>query len=105
MKTDLFIIFGCSLGETDRWWWRTIIDGLMGNGDADLILYWRRGASEPRLTATELRMRFAQAAGYGLDTSVIDALEERARVVLYDDSTDRAWLNTNPATIPSWVKM
>lgn len=101
-QTDLFIIFGCSLGETDRWWWRAIIDGLMGNNDADLILYWRRGAHEAGLTATELRARFAEAAGYYVDSGVNDVLEDRARVVLYDDSTDRAWLNTNSATVPRW---
>ena len=91
LKTDLFVIFGCSLGETDRWWWRAIIDGLLENDDADLILYWRRGASETSLTAAELRTKFAQAAGYGLAADVIAALEERARIVLYDDATERAW--------------
>lgn len=104
-QTDLFIIFGCSLGETDRWWWRAIIDGLMRNEDADLILYWRRGAREAGLTATELRARFAEAAGYGVGSSAHDILEDRVRVVLYDDSTERVWLNTNPATIPSWVDL
>lgn len=100
--TDLFIIFGCSLGETDRWWWRAIIDALMGNDDADLILYWRRSANEAGLTASDLRTRLAIAAGWDADPATIKSLEEKVRVVLYDDSTERAWLNTNPARIPSW---
>ncbi|WP_292789028.1 MULTISPECIES: AbiH family protein [unclassified Microbacterium] len=101
--TDLFIIFGCSLGETDRWWWRAIIDGMRDNENADLILYWRRGSGDSALTAPELREKFATAAGFRNDADVLGLLGERARVVLYDDASERAWLNTNAITPPSWV--
>ncbi|MGV2853494.1 AbiH family protein [Glutamicibacter sp. AGC13] len=101
--TDLFIVFGCSLGETDRWWWRAIVDGLLSNTDADLILYWRRGSGEAGLTSDELRVKFARAAGYEADPYVSSLLKEKARVVLYDDVTERAWLNTNPVTAASWI--
>ncbi|MCO4253895.1 AbiH family protein [Pseudarthrobacter cellobiosi] len=103
--TDLFIIFGCSLGDTDRWWWRAIVDGLRGNDDADLILYWRRGARDEHLTARGLRQRFAKAAGYAGDPDVRRLLIERARVVLYDDGPERAWLNTNATSPPSWAEL
>lgn len=102
--TDLFIIFGCSLGDTDRWWWRAIIGGLQHNDDADLILYWRRGANGLDLTAKKIRQRFASAAGYHGDSSVLALLKERARVVLYDDASERAWLNTNATAPPNWVR-
>ncbi|TDW26937.1 AbiH family protein [Cryobacterium psychrophilum] len=102
--TDLFIVFGCSLGDTDRWWWRAIIDGLRHNDDADLILYWRRGANELDLTAKEMRQRFASAAGYPEDSNVLALLKQRARVVLYDDASERAWLNTNATAPPNWVR-
>lgn len=104
-KTDMFIIFGCSLGETDRWWWRSILDGLLSNKDADMVLYWRRGTSESDLAVSDLRSKFAAAAGYAEKVGVSEALEERARVVLYDDFTERAWLNTNPGTVPSWARI
>jgi hypothetical protein len=102
-RTDLFIIFGCSLGDTDRWWWRAIVDGLSANEHADLILYWRRGPREGALTAAEMRERLASAAGYSGDPSVLALLTEKARVVLYDDATERAWLNTNASARPTWV--
>lgn len=102
-ETDLFIIFGCSLGATDRWWWRAIIDGLRSNEDADLILYWRRGAHDATLTADELRARFSDAGGFGADAGALALLREKVRVVLYEDSSERAWLNTNSLTAPSWT--
>lgn len=46
--TELFIIFGCSLGESDRWWWSKIAESLShamsyaGSDDsfqAELIIY------------------------------------------------------------------
>lgn len=102
--TDLFIIFGCSLGDTDRWWWRAIVEGLRQNDDADLLLYWRRGSREATLTAGEMRERFAMAAGHREDLEVSKLLEEKVRVVLYDDASERAWLNTNATAPPSWVR-
>ena len=103
-KTDLFIIFGCSLGDTDRWWWRAIVEGLLANEQADLILYWRRGPDEAALSAAKLRKKFAAAAGHDGDPNVLALLGERVRVVLYDDATERAWLNTNASAPPSWAR-
>lgn len=97
--TDLFIIFGCSLGETDRWWWRSIVEGLRQNAEADLVLYWRRGPNDPGLTASDLREKLADAAGFVAENGVVEMLEQRVRVVLYDDTTPRAWLNTSAATV------
>lgn len=101
-ETHLFIIFGCSLGTTDRWWWRAIVQGLQENDDADLIIYRRQSASAP-LAADSIRSEFAEAAGYGGDRGILSLLAERARVVLYEDVTERAWLNSNETTKPSWV--
>ena len=39
-NTDLFIIFGCSIGYTDNWWWRGIFNRLVDiNNPAELIIY------------------------------------------------------------------
>lgn len=101
-ETHLFIIFGCSLGETDRWWWRAIVNSLQSNDDADLIIYRRQnfGAS---LTPDEIRSEFAEAAGYAGDSVILSLLADKARVVLYDDATERGWLNPDVTTKPSWV--
>ena len=105
-ETDLFIIFGCSLGQTDRWWWHAIIDGLKEKDEAELILYWRQevGVGRGCLAEADLRKRFAEAAGYNVGNSeVMDVLDRKMRVVLYDDKTERAWLNTATDTLPSWA--
>jgi hypothetical protein len=104
--TDLFIIFGCSLGRTDRWWWHAIIDGLKKRDEAELILYWRqeRGVDKGFLMESDFRKRFAEAAGYRADNSeVMNILDRKMRVVLYDDKMERAWLNTAADTLPSWA--
>lgn len=101
-ETHLFIIFGCSLGATDRWWWRAIVQGLQENDDADLIIYRRQSASSP-IAADRIRSEFAEAAGCGGDRGILSLLADKARVVLYGDATERAWLNSNEQTKPSWV--
>lgn len=101
--TDLFIVFGSSLGLTDRWWWRAIVEGLRGNDESEMILYWRRESEGAEMTAQELREYFARSAGFNADPDVLNILVEKVRVVLYDDSTERAWLNTNATAPLSWV--
>lgn len=97
--TELFIVFGCSLGESDRWWWRHIAESLgqertrSDEGDVyqpELIIYWYNGGTQV-LSGAEVREKFFQAAGVtdGGDTA------DYIHVVLHDDSTDRAWLNTS----------
>lgn len=40
-KTELFIIYGMSLGVTDSWWFDNIFDALTRKDDpAELIIYW-----------------------------------------------------------------
>ena len=38
LETELFIIFGSSRGETDRWWWKHILLAIF-RGEAELIIY------------------------------------------------------------------
>lgn len=38
IQTDLFIIYGHSIGESDKWWWQKILQAL-ARGDAELIIY------------------------------------------------------------------
>lgn len=97
--TELYIIFGCSLGDSDRWWWRHIAESLgqeRSTGDEafeyqpELIIYWFNGGSAA-LTESEVREKFFRAAGMD-DPS--DAAEF-VHVVVYDNATDRCWLNTS----------
>lgn len=37
-ETDLYIIYGCSIGESDKWWWEEIINNLVLN-NKEVIIY------------------------------------------------------------------
>jgi len=101
--TDLFIVFGSSLGETDGWWWRAVARTLVAKDDSELIIYWRRGSGQLHLTEQDVRDKFWRVAGGSAGGPLTAVLAARARVVLYDDATERAWLNTNPLTAPHWL--
>lgn len=109
-QADLFIIFGCSLGESDGWWWRNIVQCLrqpkhqsrpepQADGqteivteEAELIIYWWQGSGEH--TAESVKDRFLKAAGLLDSDRDRQALADRIRVVLYDDATPRTFLNS-----------
>ena len=109
-QTDLFIIFGCSLGESDGWWWRNIVECLrqpkhqsrsesQADGqseilteEAELIIYWWQRSGEH--TAETVKDRFFKAAGLLDSDPDRHALADRVRVVLYDDATPRVFLNS-----------
>ena len=88
-QTELFIIFGCSLGDSDGWWWRSIAKAMSDHG-SELIIYRRQDSAGH--TVDSVRDRFLKAAGVGeSDRSV---LASRIHVALYEDSTERVFLNT-----------
>lgn len=98
---DCFIIFGTSLGKSDRWWWRSIVDRMKERADVDVLLYWRVGKGKC-LSSDDIRKKFAEAAGYEYSGRFRAMLRECVRVILYGDDTPRAWLNTNLSNIPEW---
>lgn len=60
-NTDLFIIFGSSLGKTDRWWWKRILDRLHG-GKSEAIIYkfCGSGVHDPEAVCNEVRKSFVR---------------------------------------------
>ena len=38
-QASLFIIWGCSMGESDSWWWSRIFNRLIADDPAELIIY------------------------------------------------------------------
>jgi len=112
-QTDLFIIFGCSLGISDGWWWRNIVRGLRqqkqqtrpvssgaGQSDvmveqAELIIYWWQGSD--KATAESIKEKFLEAADVADVGANRQALADRIHVVLYDEATPRAFLRTKSA--------
>lgn len=65
--TRLFIIFGCSLGESDGWWWRRVYEALSrqtteGSPPSELIIYWWAPVANPVTRETVLdTLRVIQA--------------------------------------------
>lgn len=110
LQADLFVIFGCSLGDSDGWWWRNIVRGLRntkrqtlpsagGNRPgqieeemAELIIYRRQHAGPEAVSS--VKDQFLDAAQVPREGSDREALAEQVHVVIYDDTTPRAFLNT-----------
>ena len=94
-EADLYIIFGCSLGESDSWWWSTIARKVLQSTDSAIILYRRLKARDADST-NELFSDFARAASV-TSQEEIDRLRSRTCVVPYTDADPRVWLSTRPA--------
>lgn len=115
-QADLFIIFGCSLGESDGWWWRNIVRGLRATktqtypadhphnaGDvvdehAELIIYRRQDRGKH--TVESIKERFLAAAEVSPNDPDRMAISERIHVIIYDDHTPRTFLNTRRKSTP-----
>lgn len=109
-QADLFIIFGCSLGESDGWWWRNIVralrttktqtylaDHLSRAGEvveehAELIIYRRQDNGQH--TVDSVKNQFLAAAAVAEDAEDRQTIADRIHVVIYDDQTPRTFLNT-----------
>lgn len=114
-QADLFIIFGCSLGESDGWWWRNIAKALQQrkvqevpigpNGkfetvteQSELIIYWwKRGDAD---TIDSAKERFFDAAGIFVGDPARNDLSDCIHVVLYDAATPRTFLRTRALETP-----
>ena len=94
-ESELFVVFGSSLGETDRWWWRHILRRLYHG--ADLIIYKRvktRDQNVTRIKKEELAFDFVsrnfQSDLFGVSSlshDLLARLKNRIHVVVYSDNT------------------
>ncbi|ODQ95576.1 AbiH family protein [Mycolicibacterium holsaticum] len=96
--TRLFIIFGCSLGESDGWWWRRVFEALNREGDdgrprSELIIYWWSPAGTP-VTREEVLDTFFTRATANLNIPVRAEVQNRIHTVLYTDETPPVFLAT-----------
>lgn len=90
--THLFVVFGCSLGETDQWWWHSIAQALLKDPDKAMMLYWWNPCGEEPKTSEEVQNLFFDAAG--AEASQHDQLRQQICVVSYNDESERVWLST-----------
>lgn len=93
-ETELFIIFGSSIGETDRWWWRHILRRVYTG--ADLIIYKYFPPNTPadqQETSSRIESRFINDnydsslfGGQELDEDIFGDISLRVHAVKYTDS-------------------
>jgi len=96
--TRLFMIFGCSLGKTDGWWWRRVYEALNrptddGAAPTELVIYWWSPVASPVTKETVLDNFFAGVAG-DLDAPERAGVEDRIQVVVYTDDSPPVFLAT-----------
>ena len=92
--TNLYIIFGMSLGETDQWWWRKIVDSLE-KSDAELILY-NHCRDVSKASAEVVKNRFLKSAGWvGAEKEKYNIIN-KIYVVNFDNNTPRFAFSMNP---------
>ncbi|MGL5827771.1 MAG: AbiH family protein [Nocardioides sp.] len=100
--TRLFIVFGCSLGESDGWWWRRVYEALNrqtaeGSPLSELIIYWWTPVANRVPRETVLDTFFACVTANS-DAPEAEAertsVEERIQVVVYTDESAPVFLAT-----------
>lgn len=75
-KVSLFIIYGCSIGASDSWWWNKIYQRLIGDDYAELIIY-NYGDEEKELVVN----RFIEGCGKQVTTEEYKQIEKHIFVV------------------------
>lgn len=98
LDTRLFIIFGCSIGDSDGWWWRRVYEALNRSNDdgaplSELIIYWWSPVASPSTREEVLSTFFASLAGEP-DKPERTMVEGRIQVVLYTDEMPPVFLAT-----------
>lgn len=96
--TRLFIIFGCSLGESDGWWWRRVYQALNRQSEdggplSELIVYWWSPTSMPASREAVLAAFFAGAMVSPSDPDR-ESVATRIQVVPYTDESSPVFLAT-----------
>lgn len=105
-ETELFIIFGSSTGETDRWWWRHILHKVFDG--AELIIYKYYPPNAPRVqqeTPSKIISKFindnfdpALFDGCELDEDKFEVISSRVHAVKYTDSKTLSAFGFSPST-------
>lgn len=96
--TRLFIIFGCSLGESDGWWWRRVYEALNhkpddGSPRSELIIYWWSPAAKPA-TREDVLDTFLTGVTGNPNSPERASVQDRIQIVLYTDETAPVFLAT-----------
>ena len=81
-NTELFIIYGMSIGMSDSWWWNNIYDALQA-GHSELIIYFFD--KDNCYSKDYVKEKFLKVCNKDLDVESIAWIKEKIYVVLYND--------------------
>lgn len=92
-ESELFIVFGSSLGATDRWWWRHILAAIRGG--SELIIYVYSPNESASKVESRVKSRFISEnfdselfGGQTLEgPELFEELSTSIHVVVYKDSS------------------
>lgn len=83
-NTDLFILYGLSLGDSDFWWWNNILNSLLET-DSELIIYNYNNNNE---SDSDTINRFINVAKKEQPTAEdIEKLHKKIAIVQYDSKS------------------
>lgn len=83
--TQLFIIYGTSIGETDSWWWEKIFYSLL-NTKSELIIYYYNNKKYDKET---IKDKFIIACKVKeVDNESIETVKNKIYVILYTDANE-----------------
>ena len=95
-KTELFIIFGMSLGASDNWWWNQIREQLGKKENARVIVYWY-SHDDIDTVLEEVVNRFIASTRKTDSLEDREFLENHIVVIPFDDDTELCLFNTTEA--------
>lgn len=95
---NIFVIYGMSLGVSDRWWWREICKSLHDKS-AELIIY--RYSEGAKGDEDDVKERFIESANLDGDSRFddflfMDTIKERISVIFFDENSENFAFSLNP---------
>ena len=94
--TQLFIIYGTSIGKTDSWWWKKVLYSLL-NTDSELIIYYYNINHYDEET---IKAKFINACKVEeLDNDNIEKVKNKIYVILYTDVNENILFGLNQVEI------
>lgn len=91
--TQLFIIYGTSLGKTDSWWWGKVFNSLL-NTDSELIIYYYY--NNHHYDEETIKAKFINACKIQeLNVKDIEIVKKKIYVILYTDVNQNILFSLN----------
>lgn len=96
-EAELYIVFGHSIGESDKYWWKAIAHKL-SNQTAELVIY-NFSYDDNEVVKKQVALHFLSMAGITEDEKIYKALE-RIFVINFNPSKPRYAFNLDKNKIP-----